>query len=133
MPAGYNHNAYGDNGWNDGALITESGIAADLVLGSETPQANADVTEGTTPELGLNTNFHNKKLLDFAKILLDISEKGLERRNKLSTNKKYNETYYLSGIKNNLSKNMSPADILLENYYGKWNKSIDQIYKEMIF
>ena len=52
MSAGYNHNAYGDNGWNDGALISESGIAADLVLGSETPQANADVTEATTPELG---------------------------------------------------------------------------------
>ena len=48
---GYNAEAYGDNGWNDGALITESGIAADLVLGSETPKANADVTEGTTPEL----------------------------------------------------------------------------------
>ena len=50
---GYNAQAYGDNGWNDGALITESGIAADLVLGSETPQANADVTEATTPELGI--------------------------------------------------------------------------------
>ena len=53
---GYNAAAYGDNGWNDGALITESGIAADLVLGSETPKANADVTEGTTPELGLNVS-----------------------------------------------------------------------------
>ena len=52
MPAGYNHNAYGDDGWNDGALITESGIAADAVLGTETPVGNADVTEGTTPELG---------------------------------------------------------------------------------
>ena len=52
MSAGYNHNAYGDNGWNDGALISESGIAADLVLGTETPAANADVTEATTPELG---------------------------------------------------------------------------------
>ena len=52
MAGGYNVNAYGDNGWNDAALITESGIAATLALGSETPQANADVTEATTPELG---------------------------------------------------------------------------------
>ena len=51
MSAGYNHNAYGDNGWNDGALITESGIAATMALGTETPAANADVTEATTPEL----------------------------------------------------------------------------------
>ena len=48
---GYNAAAYGDNGWNDGALITESGIAATMALGTETPTANADVTEATTPEL----------------------------------------------------------------------------------
>ena len=53
MSAGYNHNAYGDNGWDDGALITESGIAATMALGTETPAANADVTEATTPELGM--------------------------------------------------------------------------------
>ena len=50
---GYNAAAYGDNGWNDAALITESGIAATMALGTETPAANADVTEATTPELGM--------------------------------------------------------------------------------
>ena len=50
---GYNAAAYGDNGWNDCALITESGIAATMALGTETPAANADVTEATTPELGM--------------------------------------------------------------------------------
>ena len=49
MSAGYNHNAYGDGGWDDGALITETGIAATMALGTETPAANADVTEATTP------------------------------------------------------------------------------------
>ena len=52
MAGGYNVNAYGDNGWNDGALITESGIAATMALGTETPAADANVTEATTPELG---------------------------------------------------------------------------------
>jgi len=50
---GYNAAAYGDNGWNDSAIITESGIAATMALGTETPAANADVTEATTPELGM--------------------------------------------------------------------------------
>jgi len=53
VSAGYNHNAYGDNGWDDGALIAESGIAATMALGTETPLADADVTEATTPELGM--------------------------------------------------------------------------------
>ena len=51
MAGGYNVNAYGDNGWDDGALISESGIAATMALGTETPTATANVTEATTPEL----------------------------------------------------------------------------------
>jgi len=53
VSAGYNHNAYGDGGWDDGALVIETGIAATMALGAETPTANADVTEATTPELGM--------------------------------------------------------------------------------
>ena len=30
-------------------------------------------------------------------------------------------------------KGLSPADILLDKYYGDWNKSIDKIYKDLIF
>jgi len=32
---GYNNSAYGDNGWNDGALFAETGIAATSALGTE--------------------------------------------------------------------------------------------------
>ena len=68
------------------------------------------------PEHGLNTKFRDKNVLDIAKELLEISETGLKRRNNLSTNKKYDETHYLLGLKNNIAKGMSPADILLEKY-----------------
>ena len=51
--AGYNKNAYGDGGWDDGALAIETGIAATMALGTETPTADANVTEATTPELGM--------------------------------------------------------------------------------
>ena len=32
---GYNNSAYGDNGWNDGAVFAETGIAATTALGNE--------------------------------------------------------------------------------------------------
>ena len=32
---GYNNSAYGDNGWNDGAVSAETGIAATTALGNE--------------------------------------------------------------------------------------------------
>ena len=42
---GYNNSAYGDNGWNDGALITETGIAATLALGSEQASGGATIDQ----------------------------------------------------------------------------------------
>jgi len=85
------------------------------------------------PEKGLNTKFRNKTVLDISRELLEISEQGLKRRNNLSTNKEYDETFYLKGIKDNIKNGMSPADNLLKKYYGEWNKSLDKIYKDLIF
>jgi len=46
---GYNNGAYGDSGWDDGALIAETGIAATLALGSEQASGGA-----TIDQVGLN-------------------------------------------------------------------------------
>lgn len=85
------------------------------------------------PEYGLKTKFRNKNLLNITRELLKISEEGLKRRNRLSTNKEYDETYYLLGIKDNLLNEMSPADNLLKKYYGEWNRSLKGIYKDLVF
>jgi hypothetical protein len=42
---GYNAAAYGDNGWNDGVLISESGIAATMALGSEQASGGATIDQ----------------------------------------------------------------------------------------
>ena len=85
------------------------------------------------PECALNTKFRDKKLIDVAQQLMNISEKGLKRRNNLSSNRQYDETHYLLGIKENIINKKSPADLLLDKYYGEWNESIDRIYKDLIF
>tara|TARA_R110000803_G_scaffold210567_1_gene282659 strand:- start:783 stop:1109 length:327 start_codon:yes stop_codon:yes gene_type:complete len=46
---GYNNSAYGDNGWNDGALFSEDGIAANAVLGNEVASGSAQIDQ-----VGLN-------------------------------------------------------------------------------
>ena len=43
--AGYNAAAYGDNCWNDGAIISESGIAATTALGSEQASGGATINQ----------------------------------------------------------------------------------------
>jgi len=87
----------------------------------------------TVPEYGLNAKIRDKSLLEIAKKLLFISEQGLKRRNILSTNNKYDEGYYLLGLKENINKGMSPADFLLKKYHGVWKNSLEPIYSELIF
>ena len=43
--AGYNAGAYGDNGWDDGAVFAESGIAATLALGTEEASGGATINQ----------------------------------------------------------------------------------------
>ena len=43
--AGYNAGAYGDNGWDDGAVFSETGIAATLALGSEQASGGATIDQ----------------------------------------------------------------------------------------
>ena len=85
------------------------------------------------PKNGLNTKFRDITVLDIAKKLLEISEEGLKKRGNLSSDQKYDETYYLKNIRKNINKGMSPADYLLDKYDNEWNKSIEPIYKELIF
>ena len=42
---GYNAGAYGDNGWDDGAVFSETGIAATLALGSEQASGGATIDQ----------------------------------------------------------------------------------------
>lgn len=85
------------------------------------------------PKKGLQTKFRNNLVIDIVKELLKISKQGLKRRNYLSSNKEYDETYYLSSIDKNIQNEISPADDLLNKYYGEWNQSLKNIYKDLIF
>ena len=116
-----------------GIIYDDISLVASLDLMKDWTNEERSFLNLNVPENGLNTKFRNKNVIDIAKELLEISEKGLKRRNNLSTNKKYDETHYLLGIKNNIANGMSPADILLEKYYGDWNESIDKLYKDLIF
>ena len=42
---GWNAGAYGDDGWNDGIILTETGIAATLALGTEEASGSALINQ----------------------------------------------------------------------------------------
>ena len=67
------------------------------------------------PKQGLNTLLKNKKLIDWAKIFLNLSKKGLEKRNELNKSRK-NETIYLKHIEEIISNKKTRAEMLIEQY-----------------
>ncbi len=67
------------------------------------------------PKQGLNTLLQDKKLIDWAKIFLDLSKKGLAKRNELNKSGK-NETIYLKHIEEIISNKKTRAEMLIEQY-----------------
>ena len=67
------------------------------------------------PKQGLNTMLKNKKLIDWAKIFLDLSKKGLDKRNELNKSGK-NETIYLKHIEEIIKNKKTRAEMLIEQF-----------------
>ena len=67
------------------------------------------------PRKGLNTLLKNKKLIDWSKIFLDISKKGLDKRNELNKSGK-NETIYLKHIEEIIKNKKTRAEMLIEQF-----------------
>ena len=67
------------------------------------------------PKQGLNTLLNNKTLFDWGKIFLDLSKKGLEKRNELNKSGK-NETIYLKHIEEIINNKKTRAEMWIEQY-----------------
>ncbi|MCH1412924.1 MAG: glutamate--cysteine ligase [Rhodobacteraceae bacterium] len=80
---------------------------------------------------GLNGSVGNKKLIDLAKETVQISENGLEKRAKASSNGVHSdESLFLESLQENIEKRKSTADELLEKYHGSWNRDLTKIFEE---
>ena len=96
-------------------------------------QEDRNYINKAAPKYGLQAKFKESTILDIAQKLFEISKQGLDTRNILARNKKYNETYYLKDLERNLTLGLSPADILVNKFNNDWNQNIDNIYSENIF
>ena len=67
------------------------------------------------PKMGLNTFLEGKKIYEWTKIFLELSIKGLERRNELNKSGK-NETIYLKHIEEIIKNKKTRAEIMVENF-----------------
>src|SRR5580704_16593835 len=81
------------------------------------------------PRLGFKPTVQGRSVLQLAKATLAMSEQGLRRRRRLD-GKGHDETRYLRPVQEFVARGITPAEELLEKYYGSWGRSVDPIFTE---
>lgn len=72
------------------------------------------------PKTALQTRFLKHTVKDFAKEIIKISEEGLKDISPA-------EISYLDNLKEYTFSGITPADIIIQNWYGIWNKDISKL------
>ena len=85
-----------------------------------------------TPRLGLATPFRGGTLRDIAAETLKIARAGLRARARLDRAGE-DESGFLTSIDEVVSTGRTPAEVLLEAYETRWNRSVDPIYHELAY
>ena len=80
------------------------------------------------PQKGLNTIISNKSILEWGKIFLSLSKRGLEKRS-IKNDSGKDESIFLRSIEDILTNNKTKADITIEKF--KKDNSLEFLYEKM--
>jgi glutamate--cysteine ligase len=78
------------------------------------------------PKKGLRTELGKKNIGEWSKIFLNLSKKGLEKRNQLNKSQK-NETIYLNYLNQILNSNQTNAELMLNKF--RQDKDLNYLYE----
>jgi glutamate--cysteine ligase len=81
------------------------------------------------PTQGLAAKVGGRTVFEIATDLLKLARAGLVRRKRLDVGGE-DETHYLEVLDDRLTRGTTPAQELLDKFYGPWGGSVDPIYAE---
>lgn len=113
-----------------GLMYTENALSASFDLVKDFSWEDVQVLRKDVPKLALNSEIKNKKVLDYTKELVRISENSLKEQAKQNNHE--SESIYLEPLKNLLNNSKSPADNILELWHGEWNKDLSKLIEYSI-
>lgn len=115
-----------------GLLYDSTALDAAWDLCKDWSTAERHALRDAVPRSGLRTPFGKGTVLDLAEAMLAIAAEGLRRRGVLNRNGA-DERIYLDPLIESVSARMSPADRKLELYHGRWNGSVDPVFREFAY
>jgi glutamate--cysteine ligase len=84
------------------------------------------------PKLGFAATICGRSVLDLSKECLALARAGLVRRAKLDREGD-DETQYLDPLDDFVARGITPAEELLQKYYGPWQRSVEPVFDEYAY
>jgi len=110
-----------------GIMYSKNGIEKINELLKEYKYQDYELIRHNAPKSGMDFKINNIPLNNIIKNIISIAKEGLIEF-------KLNEEKYIEPIEELLNDNMTPADIIIKNFNGSWNKNINKLieYSEII-
>ncbi|KAF9617648.1 hypothetical protein IFM89_037711 [Coptis chinensis] len=109
-----------------GILYDEVSLQNVLDMTADWTSAERQMLRNKVPMTGLKTPFRDGLLRHVAEDVLKLAKDGLERRG-------YKETGFLNALTEVVTTGVTPAEKLLELYEGKWGRSVDPVFEELLY
>jgi glutamate--cysteine ligase len=84
------------------------------------------------PRLGFKAEIAGRSVHDIARDMLALARSGLARRDRLDHNG-CDETKHLEAIARFVEAGRTPAEDLIDAYYGRWNGSVEPVFDEDVY
>lgn len=114
-----------------GLLYDEIGLDAAWDMTKPWTPGDRQRLRDDVPRLGFKAAVGGRTVLDLARQCLDLARAGLARRSRVCCD--VDETAYLDPIEEIVSHGRSPAEQLLEKYFGPWGGSVDPVFTEYAY
>ncbi|MBI1260651.1 MAG: glutamate--cysteine ligase [Rhizobiales bacterium] len=115
-----------------GLLYSQSSLDAAWDLVKDWTAQERQKLRDDVPRLALHAPFRGGKLLDVAREIVALSHAGLKERAE-QDGVGADETIFLRSVMETVETGRSPAEEMLALYHGRWNGSIDPVFKEFAF
>jgi glutamate--cysteine ligase len=84
------------------------------------------------PKLAFKATIRERSVLELSKECLALARAGLQRRAKLDREGD-DETQYLDSLDDFVARGITPAEELLQKYYGPWQRSVEPVFDEYAY
>lgn len=114
-----------------GLLYDQSALDAAWDLVKDWTAEQRQTLRDDVPRHGFKASIGGRSALELAGECLAFARSGLARRARLSAGQ--DETVYLEPLEDIVSRGYTPAEELLQRYFGPWGGSVDPVFSELAY